>query len=786
MLKNYFKIALRNIVRQKTFSIISIAGLVLGLTSFLIIFLYVFNELSYDRFNGNYEKIFRVAGGSNNNGTRSIYARTPAPLADALKKEFPGIANTSRLAKEEKVLLSSGVKKFYEENVFFVDPSFLAIFTYPQIAGDRNNVLIEPMCVLLSESAADKYFGKTNSIGKTLRYNDKYDLIITGILKDAPANSHFHFDFLISMASTNQIYGSDFATNRMNTSVYTYLLLNRPEYAQQIERKFPSFLKNYYGGLLDFIEPTLTLQPLSQIHLYSNIGGEIEVNSDIKYIYIFSVVGLMILIMACINYMNILTAGYSKRIKEIGVRKVLGANKAVLIKQFIGESILTAFLAFFIAIIISFLFLPVINSLIGQALILDIRQNYELIITMVIVTLLTGIISGIYPAFILSSLNPSTILGKSLHGKFSGAFVIRTLIVFQFMISTGLIISTLIISEQLNYIRNKKLGFEKNHIVVLPLREDYTRKNYEMLKNALVQKPKILSASASSVLPGEVKYYNSVSWDGSGYDKTMDFIFADYNFLKTYEIDIAQGRDFSKDFGSDLKSGYILNEEAVKEIGWNEPIGKKFNDGLVIGIVKNFHYKSLYEPVKPLYISVNPDNINFLSIRINPKNVTASLDYIQQSWKELFPHSPFEYFFFNNHLDKLYKSETKLASIFNWFSGLTIMISCLGLIGLTSISVVNKNKEIGIRKVLGESVEGIVFMITKEFIIIIFVANIIAWPVAYYFMSKWLEDFAYRIEISWLIFVLSGLIVLLIALVTVGYQAIKAAVANPVESLRYE
>lgn len=786
MLKNYFKIALRNIVRQKTFSTISIAGLVLGLTSFLIIFLYVFNELSYDRFNGKYEKIFRVTGGCNNNGTRSNYARTPAPLADALKKEFPGITNTSRLAKEEKVLLSCGVKKFYEENVFFVDPSFLTIFTYPQIAGDRNNVLIEPMCVLLSESAADKYFGKTNSIGKTLRYNDKYDLKITGILRDAPANSHFHFDFLISMASTNQIYGSDFATNRMNTSVYTYLLLNRPEYAQQIERKFPSFLKNYYGGLLDFIEPTLTLQPLSQIHLYSNIGGEIEVNSDIKYIYIFSVVGLMILIMACINYMNILTAGYSKRIKEIGVRKVLGANKAVLIKQFIGESILTAFLAFFITIIISFLFLPVINSLIGRSLILDLKQNYMLIIVMVIVTLLTGIISGIYPAFILSSLNPSTILGKSLHGKFSGAFVIRTLIVFQFMISTGLIISTLIISEQLNYIRNKKLGFEKNHIVVLPLREDYTRKNYEILKTVLVLEPKILSASASSVLPGEVKYYNSVSWDGSGYDKTMDFIFADYDFLKTYKIDIAQGRDFSKDFGSDLKNGYILNEEAVKEIGWKEPIGKKFNDGFVIGIVKNFHYKSLYEPVKPLYISVNPDNINFLSIRINPNNVTASLDYIQQSWKELFPHSPFEYFFFDNHLDKLYKSETKLASIFNWFSGLAIMISCLGLIGLTSISVVKKTKEIGIRKVLGESVEGIVFMITKEFIIIIFVANIIAWPVAYYFMSKWLEDFAYRIEISWWMFLASGIITLAIALLTVSLQAVKAATANPVNSLKYE
>jgi len=786
MFKNYFKIALRNIVRQKTFSTISITGLVLGLTSFLIIFLYVFNELSYDRFNGNYEKIFRVASGSNNNGTRSYYARTPAPIADELKKEFPGIANTSRLAIEEKVLLSSGAKRFYEENVFFVDPSFLTIFTYPQIAGDRNNALIEPMCVLLTESAADKYFGKTNSIGKTLRYNDKYDLIITGVLKDAPANSHFHFDFLISMASTSQIYGSDFATNRMNTSVYTYLLLNRSEYAQQIERKLPSFLKNYYGGLLDFIQPTLTLQPLSQIHLYSNIGGEIEANSDIKYIYIFSVVGLMILLMACINYMNILTAGYSKRIKEIGVRKVLGANRPVLIKQFIGESILTAFLAFFITIIISFLFLPVINSLIGRTLILDIKQNYELIIIMVIVTLLTGIISGIYPAFILSSLNPSAIFGKSLHGRFSGAFVIRTLIVFQFMISTGLIISTIIISEQLNYIRNKKLGFEKNHIVVLPLREDYTRKNYEILKNALLQDPQISSISASSVLPGDVKYYSSVSWDGSGYDKTMDFIFADYDFLKTYKVEIAQGRDFSKDFGSDLKNGYILNEEAVKEIGWKEPIGKKFNDGLVIGIVKNFHYKSLYEPVKPLFISVNPDNINFLSIRINSKNVTASLDYVQQSWKGIFPQSPFEYFFFDNHLDKLYKSETKFASIFNWFSGLAIMISCLGLIGLTSISVVKKNKEIGIRKVLGESVEGIVFMITKEFVIIIFVANIIAWPVAYYFMSKWLEDFAYRIELSWWMFLASGVITFAIALLTVSLQAVKAATANPVDSLKYE
>ena len=786
MLKNYLKIAVRNILRQKEFSVISITGLILGLTSFLFIFLYVHDEMSYDRFNENYEKIFRVVGSENDNGKISMYARTPAPLADALMNEYPGIVNTVRIAREEKVLLSSEGKKFYEENVFFVDPSFLTIFTFPLIAGNRNTVLTEPLCVLLTERAANKYFGKTNPVGKTLWYNDKYNLKITGILKDVSANSHFHFDFLISMASTNEIYWKDFSTNIMNTSVYTYILMNKPEQAQEIQSKFPSFLKKYYGGFFDFFKPTLILQPLSRIHLYSNIGGEIEPNGDIKYIYIFSAIGLIILLMACINYMNILTACYSRRIKEIGVRKVLGANRLVLIKQFIGESILTAFIAFFIMVIISMLFLPLINLLIDHTLVLDIKQNYELIATMVIVTLLTGIISGIYPAFILSSFNPSAIFGKSFHGRFSDSFVIKILIVFQFMISTGLITSTIIISEQLGYIRNKKLGFEKNHIVVLPLREDFTRKKFEILKNRLLQDANVLSASASSVLPGDVKYYTSVNWNGSGKGNTMDFIYADYDFLKTYKIEIAQGRDFSKNFGSDLKNGYLLNEEAVKEIGWKEPIGQKFNDGSVIGVVKNFHYKSLYEPLKPLFIAVNPDNVDFLAVRINSKNVPASLEYMHKAWKEIFPQSPFEYFFFDSHLDKLYKTETKLASIFNWFCGLAIMISSLGLIGLTSISIVKKNKEIGIRKVFGASVISVTNLISKEFLILVLLANLLVSPLVWLGMNMWLQDFAYRIEISLWVFILSGGIALLIALATISIQSIKAATANPVEALRYE
>ncbi len=783
MLKNYFKTALRSLLRYKIYSFINVAGLALGLASFLMIFLYVENELSYDKFNKNYEDVYRVVGDG--------YARTPASLAAALKNDFPEIRNTARIAKTGKVLMSMGEKRFYEENGFLGDPSILQVFTFPLISGNPNKALMEPLSILLTQETAKKYYGSENPIGKVLRYDDKYDLKVTGVLRDVPANSHFHFDFLISMSTANDIYGKDFLTNTLNTTVYTYVQLENPNQADEIQKGFLSFVKKYYAGFVESMKPTLSLQPLSSIHLYSNLGGEIEPNGDIKYIYLFSAVGMLILFMACINYMNILTARYSSRIKEIGVRKVLGANQLALIRQFIGESILTAFISLVVAVVLLELFLPAISSLIDRTLTLEFKRNFWLIAAMIGVPLIAGIISGSYPAFILSSFHPSQIFRKTSCGQFSGSSVIRILVIFQFLISTSLIISTVIISDQLHYIRNKNLGFDKENIVVLPLREDNTRKHYEVLKSALLRNTSVSSVSASSVLPGDVQYYTSVKWNENGWSKTMDFIYADYDFIKTYKMEIEKGRDFSKSFGGDLKGAYILNETAIKNIGWKNPIGKRFqaavlNEGKVIGVVKDFNYKSLRKKIDPLFIAVNPDNLNYLSVRISAKNTPASLNYIRDEWIKIFPESPFEYFFFDSHLDALYKSESKLASMFDWFSALAIIIACLGLFGLASISTIKRTKEIGIRKVLGAPVIKIVGLISKEFILLVLIANLIAWPLTWYGVDKWLHVFAYRINLQILTFLFVSCGIMAMVLFVVALLAIKAANAKPVESLRYE
>ncbi len=530
-----------------------------------------------------------------------------------------------------------------------------------------------------------------------------------------------------------------------------------------------------------------TQPPLRDIHLHFNAdSAAVRENMNV-----YLAIAIFILLIACANFVNLSTARATGRMQEVGMRKVLGADRLALIRQFIGESILTAFISLVVAVVLLELFLPAISSLIDRTLTLEFKRNFWLIATIIGVPLIAGIISGSYPAFILSSFHPSQIFRKTSYGQFSGSSVIRILVIFQFLISTSLIISTVIISDQLHYIRNKNLGFDKENIVVLPLREDNTRRHYEVLKSVLLRNTSVSSVSASSVLPGDVQYYTSVKWNENGWNKTMDFIYADYDFIKTYKMEIEKGRDFSKSFGSDLKGAYILNETAVKNIGWKNSIGQKFqaavlNEGKVIGVVKDFNYQSLRNKINPLFIAVNPDNLNYLSVRISVKNTPASLNYIRDEWKKIFPQSPFEYFFFDSHLDALYKSESKLASMFDWFSALAIIIACLGLFGLASISTIKRTKEIGIRKVLGAPVIKIAGLISKEFIILVLIANLIAWPLTWYGVDKWLHVFAYRINLQILTFLFVSCGIMAMVLFVVALLAIKAANAKPVESLRYE
>ena len=784
MLKNYLKIAVRSLLKYKTYSIINIIGLSFGIASCLIIFLYVQNQLSYDKYNKNYKNIYRVISNK--------YASTPAPLASALKNEFPNnIINTVRIHKSNKVLISSGNKKFYEGRVFLADPSILNVFTFPIVEGNPNTILTEPLTVLVTQQTAQKYFGDKEAVGKIIRYDNKYNLKVTGVLKNVPANSHFHFDFLISMASAQDFYGNDFFKNKLNTFVYTYLLLKNKQSSELIENKSIPFLKKYYGmGLYSAWKPTFKLQPLSSIHLYSDIGGEIEPNGDVRYIYIFSAIAVLVLLMACINYMNILTARYSYRINEVGVRKVLGANKINLFKQFILESSLVTLFSLLLAVVIAELFLPAINSILNLKLSLGFLSNFDLIGVIVLSLLAVGLIAGSYPAFLLASFNPSQIFRATPFNNFSSSFIIKVLFVFQFLISTGIIISSVIISRQLNYIQNKKLGLDKENIVVLPLREEYTRKHYQVLKNTLLKNVDISSVTASSVLPGDVTAYTSIQWKNSGYDKTMDFIIADFDFIKTFKIKLLEGRDFSTKYGTVIKKAYILNQSAVEKIGWRNPIGKEFKsyfgDGTVIGIVRNFNYKNLHEKIKPLFIVIDPNELNFIIIRIKANKVAPALNYIKNSWKKVFPQSPYEYSFYDKHLELLYRSETKLASLFGIFSGLAIVIAFLGLFGLASISTIKKTKEIGIRKILGASVSSIITIIFREFIILVLLASIFSWPIVWFGMNKWLQAFAYRLNLNIWPFLIVTFLLVFTSLIIISLRAVKVATANPVKSLRYE
>ncbi len=689
MLRNYLKIALRNLLLQKTISFINISGLAFGLASFVVIFLYLQNELSYDKYNVHYKSIVRVVSDN--------YASTPAPLAERLRGSFPEIANTVRIAKADKVVIGTGNTRLYAENVVFADPSILTVFTFPVVEGDYNTALNDPFSIVLTQEAVRKYFGSADPLGQTLTFDNKYSMKVTGVIKDIPVSSHFHCDFLVSMSSAKEIYDKDFLTNPLNTSVYTYVFLRDPSCEAALRGRLPGFIKEYYRGFPAFMPASLVLQPLSAIHLHSDLAGEIEPNGDIRYIYIFSAVGILILLMACINCTNILTAGYSFRVKEIGVRKVLGADRISLIKQFVGESVFVAAIATAVAITLVELSLPTINSFVGHQLALDFMHNIELDIVLAAVTVLTGVLSASYPALILSSFQPMRVMSKAPTGHLSGISARSVLVVFQFLVSTGLIISTAIMSDQLTYVRNKKLGFEKEHVVVLPLREENTRRKCETFKSELLKESGIIAASASSVLPGDVQYYTSVAWKGSGFDKTMDYIYSDYDFIKTYMLGLVDGRDLSKSSAGDMKGGYILNEAAVREIGWKEPIGQKFgaaalHEGTVIGVVKDFNYKSLHEKIRPLFIAVNPDEVNYLSIRINSSNMPATLAHIRSQWSSIFPQSPFEYFFFDSHLDRLYKSEYRLEEMFQWFSGLAMVIAFLGVFGLAFISTDGEEK----------------------------------------------------------------------------------------------
>jgi putative ABC transport system permease protein len=792
MFKNYFKIVFRNLLKYKSYSFIHIIGLTIGIVCLIFIIKYVQFELSYDRFHRKADQVYRIVGHS--------WAQTPVPLAQALRDYYPEIVETVRIRQAGKVLLGHEQKRFNEENIIFADPSVFSVFSFPLVIGDPGTALIDPYSIVITEAMADKYFGDQNSIGQKLNYDDKFNFLVTGVLKNIPANSHFRCDFICSLACADKVFYQDFFENRMNTVVFTYFRVHASGDRGTLQARLDGLLKHYLGEK-EYIENKnddskwrieYHIQPLTSIHLHSHLGGEFQPNGDVRYVYIFSVIAFLILLIACINYTNLSTARYMNRLKEVGVRKVVGANKRQVISQFIGESVLFAVISLVLALGLVEFLAPSLSFLFGNAIIFNKIGMLDCLFLLGLI-FFTGVISGIYPAILLSKYRPVCLLAKNIRTAQRGLSFKNVLVSFQFIISIILIISTLMIHDQLVYIQNKNLGFNKEQMLIVPMQDKSLRQQYQSLKNELLRDPAIVSATASSIIPGGVKWVRSFWWEGrqDSDDNTMGYIIADCDFLKTYEIKLEMGRDFSEAFAGDLTGSYILNQAALEKLGWQSPLGKQIATyprpkGTVIGVMQNFHFKSLHDKIEPLVIYIDPNEFEYMSIRIRTQNIANVVADIEKQWRGFSPNRPFEYFFLDDYFDRLYKTEHNLGNLFSVFSILAVFIACLGLFGLAAFSVEQRTKEIGIRKVLGATVPGVVLRLSKDLIQGVLLANIIAWPIAYYAINKWLQNFAYRIDMRWWMFVLAGGIALIIALLTVSWQAIRAATANPVEALRYE
>jgi ABC-type antimicrobial peptide transport system permease subunit len=790
MFKSYSKIALRQIKRQKGYSFINISGLAIGMACCILILLWVQDELSYDKFHENADHIYRVIK-IWRKGEIAHYATTPAPLAQALKEEFPEISNSARFAPAGQMAVAYDKKVFYENNVAYADPSYFELFTFPFFKGDPRTALSNPSSIVITENMADKYFGTEDAVGKTLRINNQYDFLVTGIMKTIPRNSHMQFGFLIPFIRIKEIQGRGQETHVdwHNTAFYTYILLRKNIPYQYVSKKISDYLKKHIPESTS----SLYLQPLKRIYLYSsNLRLDIA-TGNMTNIYIFSAMALFILLIACINFVNLATARSGRRSKEIGMRKVIGASRGNLVRQFFGESVVLCLFAILVAIVIVSMVLPVFNTLSGKDISSGAWLNINFILGLISIAFLTGMLSGSYPALFLSSFQPVKVLKDSFRTGLKGALFRKILVIFQFSLMIILVIGTIVIYNQLEYIQNSKLGFDKEHLIYLSMNDD-VRSRYEPFKNDLLQNPDILNVSASSSLPfwGTDIATEDVNWEGKipGEDFLMRGVGVDYGFVETFKIEMAEGRNFSREFSTD-QTNYILNSRAVEAMKLQSPLGKQLTlmskTGLIIGIVNDYHFKPLNFLLEPLVLRLyEPKWLNFIYIRIKPEDISAILKYTENKWKQFFPGVPFQYSFVDQALAGVYLSVERIGSLFRYFTILAIVLACLGLFGLSAYISEQRTKEIGVRKVLGATVPGMALLLSREFIKWVLIANLMAWPVAYFVMKGWLNNFAYRTRLGLDIFILSGLLAIAIALLTVSFQSIKTAMTNPVDNLRYE
>ncbi len=808
MLKNYFKLAWRNLMKYKFISFINLFGLTIGLTCCLLILTYILNELSYDKYNKNADRIYRVTRTFyDGNGKEMLNLSTVAPpFGYYLPTDFPEIEKITRLLNNGTTPLRYKDKLINEPNVYFADENLFDVFTVDVLKGNPKTALNEPFSVMLTEETARKYFGNEDPINKVLRANDQFDVKVTGVYKDFPPNAHIHPNILVSFNTLKDsaVYGAEnLRTNWGNNSFFTYIMLPKNYNIESMKSRFPAFLDKHMAGNYGPNQPSkftkLDLQKLTDIHLYSHTDYEAEPNGDINRVYIFSAIALFVLLIACINYMNLSTARSALRAKEIGIRKVVGASKKELVAQFLSESVLLTWSAIIIAFVLLYLLLPWLNKVSSQNLSVSILFKWQVLVPLFLAPFVVGIISGIYPAIFMSSFQPvKTLKGLFKVGGSSISFR-KVLVVTQFAISIILIITTVVVFQQLRYMQNASLGYDKDHLITMSY---YTQLNdqYEAFRNTLLQNSNIKDVARSSRIPTG-RLLDGMGAQVPGNDSMVPvkadirFLATDYDFIPAYGIPLAAGRNFSRSYGTDT-SNFIINEAAVKAIGWksnDQAVGKDFKygqfSGHIIGVVKDFHFESLHQAITPLVFVLPPPSQSFynnISIKISGKNIASSLETIKNTWQKFLPQLPYQSSFFDENFAKLYDAEHKQETIFTTFACIAIFIACLGLFGLSAFAISQRVKEIGVRKVLGASTTTIVSLLSKDFLKLVLIAAIIAFPIAWYAMHNWLQDFAYRISMHWWVFIIAAIAAAFIALITVGMQAIKAATANPVKSLRTE
>jgi putative ABC transport system permease protein len=806
MLKNYILTAVRSIRKSAGYSILNVVGLATGLTVFILAGLYVRHELSYDRYHANTSRILRVIKQDPGNvymGT-DRFAVTPAPLAGALVKEYPEVEAATRFFRSRNALLSRGERGWLEPDLIWTDPQTFEIFSFDLFRGNARSALRDPNSVVLSERAAKRYFGAEDPMGKTLTFRPRnqdlaIDFVVTGIFRDLPANSHFGMDVVLPFEAQSAVLKQNLSHWGQN-NYYTYILLRPGADAGALEAKLPGLIDKYAGDDVWVHEGRKTkyiLQPLASIHLRSHVNFEFAPTGDAGTVGLSLTIAFLVLLIACVNYMNLATARATLRAREVGMRKVIGARASQIVGQFLGEAVVLSMLALAGAAGMVATALPALNAFVGRRIAFDPLGDPALAAGMVCLAVIVGIAAGSYPAFVLSGFRPAAVLKRMSSGTGKGGGIRNTLVVFQFSVSVALIVCGLGVRGQLRYIRGKDMGFNRNQVVVLPVRDFRLRAKMKALEAELKRYPGVVRVSASSSLPNNIESQTSASWPGKpeNVDLPIYFVDAGYEFADLYELKLAAGRNFSRELDSigENRGAFLINESAAKAMGVPSPVGMEFGRwggtetaGKIVGVLKDFHMHSLHLPIAPLYVFLDPGAMNYISIRIGSGDIPRTMDAIRATMARFSPEYPFEYSFFDDVFDRAYQADRKAGRLFGAFALVAVLIACLGLFGLASFAAARRTREIGIRKVVGASTSDIVVLLSKGFLPWIVAANALAWPVGYLAMKSWLRNFAYRIELTPWLFALAAAASLGVAALAIGARTLRAAAADPVEALRYE